>query len=79
MGGLEGVDFFASEPENWLFRVVPIGLHGAARIIRLQHCAQTLRRVLGKNNPQTLESENMLAKARMKLAAEEARTGLAAL
>ena len=39
----EGVDFFASEPENWLFRVVPIGLHGAARIIGLQHCAQTVR------------------------------------
>lgn len=45
----------------------------------MEDCAQTLRRVLGKNNPQTLESENMLAKARMKLAAEEARTGLAAL
>ena len=45
----------------------------------MEDVAQTMRRVLGKSNPRTLESEQMLANARMKLAAEEARTGLAAL
>ena len=48
-------------------------------VVTMEGCVQTSNRVMGKTHPRTLESERFLDFARMKLAAEEARTGLAAL